>query len=64
MKLGEGTDPWSFRFSSAMVWSEGAYGIGVVDSGPIRKSFEIKLPKGNGHEPGTCLVSENANMRL
>ena len=47
-----------------MVWSGGAYGIGVVDSGPIRKSFEIKLPKGNGHEPGTCLVSENANMRL
>ena len=53
--LGEG---WSYRFGSAMSWAGGAYGIGVVDSGCIRDSFEINLPKGEGHEPRVCVVTE------
>lgn len=52
------TDAWSFRFGSAMSWADGAYGIGVVDSGLISDSFEIKLPQGEGHEPRICVVTE------
>lgn len=55
--LGEG---WSYRFGSAMSWAGGAYGIGVVDSDRIKDSFEIKLPKGEGHEPRVCVVAETA----
>ncbi len=53
--IGEG---WAFRFGSAMSWADGAYGIGIVDSGRINDSFEIKLPKGEGYEPRVCVVTE------
>lgn len=54
-------DEWSYRFGSAMQWKGGAYGAGLVTCLPIISSFEIKLPKGDGHEPRVCVVAETAS---
>ncbi|MBO5814883.1 MAG: endonuclease/exonuclease/phosphatase family protein [Bacteroidales bacterium] len=51
-------DSWQYHFGSAMSWAGGAYGIGVANSSDIQDGFEIKLPKGEGHEPRVCVVTE------
>ena len=51
---------WDYMFSSAMQWNGGSYGTGVVTSGPIHDSFDIRLPKGDGYEPRVCVVAETA----
>lgn len=49
---------WDFRFGAAMQWNGGSYGIGAMTLSPILESFEIKIPKGGGHEPRVCVVVE------
>lgn len=56
--LGGENGSWQYRFGSAMSWAGGSYGIGVVNYSGIQDSFEIKLPKGEGHEPRVCVVTE------
>lgn len=51
-------EEWSYRFGAAMQWKGGAYGAGIVTQQEIMESFEIKLPKGDGHEPRICVVAE------
>lgn len=52
---------WQYRFGSAMSWAGGTYGTGLVTASDIQDSFEIKLPKGDGHEPRICVVAETAD---
>jgi endonuclease/exonuclease/phosphatase family metal-dependent hydrolase len=58
--IGAGQAPWPYRFGCAMSWNGGAYGTGIVNASPIMDSYEIKLPKGDGHEPRVCVVAETA----
>ena len=51
---------WDFRYGSAMQWSGGAYGIGVITAMPISDDCKIALPIGAGHEPRACMVVETA----
>lgn len=59
--LGDDKVLWQYRFGSAMPWNGGAYGIGIATAHSIRDSFEIKIPKGAGHEPRVCVVAETAD---
>lgn len=56
--LGSEEEVWQYRFGSAMAWNGGSYGIGLVTASDMQDSFEIKLPKGDGHEPRVCVVAE------
>lgn len=49
---------WNYRFSRAMPYRGGAYGIGVTVPDEILDSFTINLPKGDGSEPRACCVVE------
>ena len=55
---------WSHRFSRAMPYREGAYGVGIVVPEEIIESFTIALPKGNGSEPRACCVVETKDYVL
>lgn len=59
--LEDGQDLWQYRFGSAMAWNGGTYGTGVATVHCIQDSFEIKIPKGAGHEPRVCVVAETAD---
>ena len=49
---------WNYRFSRAMPYREGAYGVGITVPNEIIDSFTIPLPKGDGSEPRACCVVE------
>ncbi|MBR4756875.1 MAG: endonuclease/exonuclease/phosphatase family protein [Bacteroidales bacterium] len=49
---------WNHRFSRAMPYLGGAYGVGVAVPGEIMDSFTIPLPRGEGTEPRACCVVE------
>lgn len=49
---------WNCRFSRAMPYRGGAYGVGIVTPERIVRSFTIALPKGQGSEPRACCVVE------
>jgi len=49
---------WNYRFSRAMPYCGGAYGIGVIVPDEILGSFTINLPQGDGSEPRACCVVE------
>ena len=49
---------WNYRFSRAMPYRGGAYGIGVAVPDEILDSFTINLPQGDGSEPRACCVVE------
>ena len=49
---------WDYRFSRAMPFCEGAYGVGIAVPEKIIDSFTIPLPKGEGTEPRACSVVE------
>lgn len=51
---------WQYCFGSAMSWNGGSYGIGAATVHCIEDSFEIKIPKGTGHEPRVCVAAETA----
>lgn len=51
---------WDCRFASAMQWNGGSYGVGVLTSMAVRNHFKIEIPRGEGHEPRTCMVVETA----
>ena len=52
---------WNYRFSRAMPYREGAYGVGITVPNKIIDSFTIPLPKGDGSEPRACCVVETKN---
>lgn len=56
--FAEALGGWNFRYSRAMPYRDGAYGIGVAVPDKILDSFTISLPKGEGTEPRTCCVVE------
>lgn len=59
--VSEGESPaWDYRYASAMQWNGGSYGIGVLARTAILDRFDIRLPKGEGHEPRMCLVVETS----
>ena len=49
---------WNYRFSRAMPYRGGAYGIGVAVPDEILDSFTINLLQGDGSEPRACCVVE------
>ncbi len=55
---------WNFRYSRAMPYRGGAYGIGVVVPEDILGGFAISLPKGEGSEPRACCVVETKEYVL
>ena len=56
--FAEALGGWNFRYSRAMPYRGGAYGIGVAVPEDILDSFTIHLPKGEGSEPRACCVVE------
>lgn len=56
--LADALGGWNFRYSRAMPYRDGAYGIGVAVPEEIIDGFSIPLPQGEGSEPRTCCVVE------
>ena len=55
---------WSYRFSRAMAWNGGAYGVGIALKTQITDSRTISLPRSDGSEPRACCVVETADYVL
>lgn len=56
--FAEALGGWNFRYSRAMPYRGGAYGIGIAVPEDVLDSFTISLPQGEGSEPRTCCVVE------
>ena len=55
---------WDFRFSRAMPYRDGAYGVGVTVRDKIIDAMTVALPKDSGSEPRACGVVETARFVL
>ncbi len=55
---------WEYRFSRAMPFAGGAYGVGITVPEKILSSFTVPLPKGKGTEPRACGVVETKRYIL
>lgn len=55
---------WNWRYSRAMAYREGAYGVGIAVPEVILDGFTIPLPKGDGSEPRACCVVETEGYVL
>lgn len=55
---------WDFRFSRAMPYRDGAYGVGVTVRDKIIDAMTVALPKDSGSEPRACGVVETARLVL
>jgi len=62
--FAEAMGGWNYRYSRAMSYREGAYGVGIAVPEEIIDFFTISLPKGNGSEPRACCVVETKNYVL
>lgn len=55
---------WNGKFSRAMAYKGGAYGVGISTPARIISSRTIALPKGKGSEPRACCVVETDSYVL
>ncbi|MBR1926211.1 MAG: endonuclease/exonuclease/phosphatase family protein [Bacteroidales bacterium] len=55
---------WNYRFSRAMPYREGAYGVGVAVPDEILGHMTVALPKDSGSEPRACCVVETPRYVL
>ena len=55
---------WNHRFSRAMPYREGAYGVGVAVPDEVLSHLTVALPKGSGSEPRACCVVETPRYVL
>lgn len=55
---------WNFRFSRAMAYRDGAYGVGVTVPDEIVDAMTVALPKDSGSEPRACGVVETPRYVL
>ena len=62
--FAEAVGGWEFRYSRAMPYAGGAYGVGIAVPEKILDSFTIPLPKGKGTEPRACGVVETKRYIL
>ena len=62
--FAEAIGGWEYRFSRAMPYADGAYGVGIAVPEKILDAFTIPLPKGNGTEPRACGVVETKRYVL
>lgn len=59
-----GMGGWDYRFSRAMPYREGAYGVGVAVPDEILDHMTVALPKDSGSEPRACCVVETPRYVL
>ena len=62
--FAEAMGGWEYRFSRAMPFAGGAYGVGIVVPEKILSAFTVALPKGKGTEPRACGVVETKRYVL
>lgn len=62
--FAEAMGGWNFRFSRAMPYREGAYGVGVTVPDEIVDAMTVALPKDSGSEPRACGVVETPRYVL
>ena len=62
--FAEAMGGWEYRFSRAMPFAGGAYGVGIVVPEKILDAFTVALPKGKGTEPRACGVVETKRYVL
>lgn len=62
--FAEAIGGWEYRFSRAMPYAGGAYGVGITVPDRIIDAFTVALPKGNGSEPRACGVVETKRYVL
>lgn len=55
---------WNHKYSRAMPYLEGAYGVGIAVPDEILSSSTIALPKDSGSEPRACCVVETPRYVL
>lgn len=62
--LAEAMGGWNYRFSRAMPYRDGAYGVGIAVPDEIQDHMTIALPKDTGSEPRACCAVETPRYVL
>jgi len=62
--FAEAMGGWNYKYSRAMPYKEGSYGVGIAVPEEILDHFTVALPKGNGSEPRACCVVETKGYVL